>query len=85
MKTITGAVVLAAALVAGGSAAMASSQDVHKSHATKKAHRVHTAQTYHRTYTGQRVPDWSDLYHGYAPNSQEGQRAFWEEQEERQE
>ena len=85
MKTVTGAVVLAVALVASGSTVMASSQDGNKAHSAKKTHRVHTAQTFHRTYRGQRVPDWSDLHHGYAPNSQEGQRAFWEEQEERQE
>lgn len=29
------------------------------------------------------VPDRSDEYHGYAPNSQEGNRAFWEEQSRR--
>ena len=28
----------------------------------------------------QRVPDQSDQYGGYAPNSQEGQRAFWDNQ-----
>jgi hypothetical protein len=85
MKRFTGAVILAVAVAASGSAAMAASHKHHKAYAYQNGHRVHTTQNAHQVYRGHQVPDWSDLYHGYAPNSQEGQRAFWEEQEERQE
>jgi hypothetical protein len=29
----------------------------------------------------QRIPDKSDQYGGYGPNSQQGQREFWEQQQ----
>jgi hypothetical protein len=52
MNKATRAILLAAALLSGASAAIAQS----------------------------RVPDQSDQYGGYHPNSVEGQRAFWENQ-----
>ena len=72
MKNLICAVLLAAAFVASGSAAMAASKKVHKAQKVDRVHRM------------QKLPDWSKPTHGYPFNSKEGQRAFWQDQERRQ-
>jgi len=56
MNKITRSILLAAALAAGASAAIAAPQ---------------------------KIPDKSDQYGGYSPNSQQGQREFWNQQQNR--